>query len=216
MRWLMWRELVVITRSRAFWTAAAAYLAVLTAYALIWGTGIPIAGGGTPWEQFASVQMGTLIVLLPWIAARFSCTSRQEITGIALAMATKPSTLLLARAAALCLALFAVELSATPMVIVMRQITALSLMSTADGLVPIAAVAVVAACVATGTMLLFRNPLAGWLLATAVTALAGRAGAFTETAAPVWIVIAAAVAMFSARLADAQLIYLPEQDGLTA
>jgi hypothetical protein len=216
MRWLMWRELVVITRSRAFWTATAAYVAVLTAYALIWGTGIPIAGGGTPWEQFASVQKGTLIVLLPWIAARFSCTSRQEITAVAVAMATKPATLLRARAASLCLALLAVELSATPIVIVMRQITAMSLVNTVGGLVPIAAVAVVAACVSTGTMLLFRNPLTGWLLATAITALAGRAGAFTETAAPVWIATVAGVAMLSVRLADAQLMYLPEQDGLTA
>jgi hypothetical protein len=160
--------------------------------------------------------MGTLIVLLPWIAARFSCTTRQEITAATVAMATKPSTFLLARAASLCLALLVVELSATPIVIVMRQIAALSLMSTAVGLVPIAAVAVVAACVSTGTMLLFRNPLTGWLLATAITALAGRAGAFTETAAPIWIATAAAVAMLSARLADAHLTYLPEQDGLTA
>jgi hypothetical protein len=155
-------------------------------------------------------------VLLPWIASRFSSTTRPELTAVTVAMATRPSIFLLARTASLCLALLVVELCATPIVIVMHQIAALSMVSTIGGLVPLAALAVVAACVSTAAMLLCRNPLNGWLLATAMTALAGRAGALTEAAAPVWIAAVVGVVVWLARQADARLTYLPEPDGLTA
>ena len=80
MRWLIWRELIIIGRTPSFWVAAAVYVSVLTLFVLIWGDGVPIVGAGPVWDQFSAVQLSVLLALLPWTATRCVTTRRKRIS----------------------------------------------------------------------------------------------------------------------------------------
>jgi hypothetical protein len=151
-----------------------------------------------------------LVALLPWIAARFAAATRWDVTVQALGMATTPSRLLLARAAAIAVALFAVALSGAPIVIVMRQIASQPLLGAAYDLLPLLALCGLVSAVATVSMIVCEDVLAGWLLTTAIAGLAAGSGALSGGASPILILVVAGMAPFLLRQADSQLTYLAD------
>lgn len=208
---LIWRELVVVSRTAAFWIAAAAYVTVLTLFVTIWGDGLPIAGGGTDWEQFIAVQRTALMFVLPWTAVRCATTPPHALALLAMATARAPSSLLIAKSIALTAALSALALLAVPVMLPMQQIAALSLAPVAVDLLPVFGLAAFVAAVTTACTLLPFQPLAGWLIVTASTAAAGLLMPLTPAAVPMWLGVAVLAAAPTVVAADRKLMYLPEE-----
>ena len=205
---LVWREAIVVLRAVPFWIAAAAYVAVLAVFVMIWGDGVPVVGAGTQWEQFTRFQWVVLVAALPWTAARCTPRALDDLILFAFATAQRPSRLVLARSIALsvCLTMFA--LLALPVVIVMQRVAAIPLTDAAAGLVSSAALATFVAAVATAAGVLVRSRVAAWLAATACSVVV--AGAIPASSAALWLLAAVLVAAAMLLRADARLTYLPE------
>ena len=208
---LIWRELAVIWRTGSFWTAMAASVLAVALFVVIWGDGLPIANGGTNWEQFGSVQRTVLILVLPWIAARCAVTTRRDFVVLALATSSLPSRLLLARCVALLASLVAVALSTLPVTLLMQQIAAAPPLDLVEQLVPLGGLATFVAVVTTVCMVMITNPLPGWIAATAVTVAAAWLMPLTVATTPIWIAAALAAAAALLVAADAMFTYLPEE-----
>jgi len=212
MRWLIWRELIIIGRTPSFWLAAAVYVSVLTLFVVIWGDGLPIVGAGPVWDQFSSVQLSVLLALLPWTATRCVTTRRKrDLTVLAIVTASRPSALVLARCIALSAALLVLVLTALPIAIVMQQIAAIPLSAISRALLPLLGLSLFVAVAATGFMLAFANPLPAWVITSAVTFVASRTVALTPASTPVWIGIALGAALLLTVNADSRLAYQAEE-----
>jgi len=212
MRWLIWRELIIIGRTPSFWLAAAVYVSVLTLFVVIWGDGLPIVGAGPVWDQFSAVQLSVLLVLLPWTATRCVTTRRRrDLRVLAIVTASRPAELILARCIALGAALLVLVLTALPIAIVMQQIAAIPFSAIATALLPLLGLSLFVAVAATGFMLAFANPLPAWLITSAVTVVASRTVALTPASTPVWIGIALGAALLLTMNADSRLAYQAEE-----
>ena len=208
---LIWRELAVIWRTGAFWTATAVCVSILALFVVIWGDGVPIANGGSNWEQFGSIQKAVLVLVLPWIAARCAFTPRREFVALALATSSQPSRLLLARCIAQLVSLSAVALCSLPVTLLMQQIAGTPRLTVVDQLLPLGGLATFVAVVTTGCMVLFANPLRGWLAAAAITVAATWLTPLTLATMPIWVAAALAVAAALVMTVDAVFTYLPEE-----
>jgi hypothetical protein len=212
MRWLIWRELIIIGRMPSFWLAAAVYVSVLALFVVIWGDGVPIVGAGPVWDQFSAVQLSVLLALLPWTATRCVTTRRKrDLTVLAIVTASRPSALVLARCIALSAALFVLVLTALPIAIVMQQIAAIPFSAIGRALLPLLGLSLFVAVAATGFMLAFANPLPAWVITSAVTVVASRTVALTPASTPVWIGIALGAAVLLTVNADSRLAYRVEE-----
>lgn len=209
MRWLIWRELLIVTRTAAFWSALAFYLLVLTAYVLVWGDGIPVANADTPLRQFVFVQGVLLVAVLPWTALRCGTVRKSQLTLIASMTAMQPSRVVLARCLALVAVLFLLAMSALPLMIVMQQLTASPLTSLAGEVQILTVLSAFSAAAATAALLMFANRLHAWIAATAVALVAVKLVALNPL---VWLAFAIALGVFAVMTADRQLTYLPDAE----
>ena len=208
---LVWRELTVLFRTSAFWAAAGVYVSALTAFVVVWGDGVPIAGGGTNWEQFISVWNALLLIALPWVAVRCGSATAPEVALLSAVTACEPSRILLAKWVGLSGALAGFGLLALPVVLLMRSIAAVTPATAVAGLVPLMALAVfVAALTAASTMLPLR-PLHGWMIVAVMTLVAGWLIPLVPAALSVWLLIAVAIVASSAVSADRKLTYSSEE-----
>jgi hypothetical protein len=121
--WLVWRQLALITRTPAFWTATAVYVTLLSLFLLVWGDGVP-AMTGTLLDQFTTIQVAALGLILPWAAARVALESRRDLTTIAALACCSPAQLIVSQYVASMLALCVLVLCALPMMLVASQIAA--------------------------------------------------------------------------------------------
>jgi hypothetical protein len=209
MRWLIWRELLVVTRTAGFWQATAVYLLVLAAYVVTWGDGIPVVNAASPLQQFITVQGMLLLVVLPWTAARCGTTHRSDVTLIASLAAIKPSQVVLARCAALAGALFMLAASALPLMVVMQQLTASAFADVVSTFPALGALSVFTATLISAALLVFADPLRAWMAATAVTLAVGQAIALNV---PAWLAAGLLLGIVSTVTADRRLTYLHGDD----
>ena len=206
MRWLIWRELLVVTRTASFWVATAVYLLVLTAYVLTWGDGIPVVNAASPLQQFITVQSMLLLAVLPWTAARCGTVRKSDVTLIASLAAVKPSRVALARCVALVAALSMLAASALPLMVVMQQLTASTVAAVAYAIPGFVVVAIFAATTTSAALLVFADPLRAWIAAAAVALTAGQAIAQNV---PAWLAVSLLAGIVVTVTADRRLTYLP-------
>jgi hypothetical protein len=207
---LIWRQLVVVTRTPALWVSAALYVSALTAFVLIWGDGIPVVGAASNWQQFTMTERMFLAVLLPWTAARCSAASRRELTLLGLLAAQPPAAVVIATCAALAAMLFAVALAALPVLALMQQIAAVTTATVALDFAPLAALTVFIAAVTTATAVVLENPVRVWAVSGSVTLVALAVIPLEFRSAPIWLIAAVAAFASSLPAARARLTYLAE------
>lgn len=200
--WLTWRALAVITRTGAFWAAAAAYVVLLSLFLLVWGDGVP-AMDGSVLDQFAAVQMVALALVLPWVAFRTAMSSRSELALVAMLAKCSPAQVIAGNYLALSLGLVALTLCALPMMLIAAQVSAVEavgLSTFVPALVALSAAA--AACVAAATTT-GVNRTAGWAASTMllliVTALAGSGVMMAVLAIALTVPVAAGAAVNAGR-----------------
>ena len=208
---LIWRDLTVITRTPAFWVSAALYVAVLTAFVVVWGDGVPVVGAQSNWEQFTMAQRVLLAVLLPWTAARCSASSRRELVWLGAISGQRPWVLLLAKYAALAAALLALALSALPMIVLMQQIGAASTTTAALDMAPVAALALFVAGVTTAMTVVLEAPIRVWAVTGGVTLISAIFGPPAPRVALLWLAVFGTVAALCVLAMRSTLTYLPEE-----
>lgn len=162
------RAAAVIIRTRAFWVAAAVHAAVLTAFLLAWGDGMPSLDGSVL-QQTMLIQTMTLAVVLPWVAARCRSLSRPAVVRLAAVKAQPPSRLVIARAAGTAAALSGLALAGLPLVLIGLQISAAPFSAMMIPAAPIVAMIPFVAVLAVWRELLIANRMTGWLIITTLT-----------------------------------------------
>ena len=168
MRWLLWRELVVITRIRPLWIAMSVQALTLTALLLVWSDGVPVLAGAFL-TQFNTFHFVILLLLLPWVAARATIGDGRDVCMVATLSAYPPRAVVIARSLALTCVLVAVAVSALPFSVLALRISnadALDLARSSWRLLPL--VVFIATLTTTLTIAgLSRLPV--WLLVSVLT-----------------------------------------------
>lgn len=212
MAWLIWRDVTTILRTPAFWAAMAARVALLSAFLVVWATGVPVTQGGSVHEQFMSLDGVVLAGLLTWTAARCALPRQPHaIAALALTVASAPSRIVLARSAALCVTLAACAASGLPLYVLLRQIAALSWMDVASAFGSVLALAVLAASVTTAAAIVFERRIAVWLASAMTMVLAVVLAPPLGFVAVAVVVGAAALAWLAARAADTRARYASDR-----
>lgn len=208
---LIWRELVAITRTPAYWVSAAVYVVALAAFVVVWGDGIPVVGARSSWEQFAAAQRVFLAVLLPWIAVRCGWSSRHELALVGFVTAQSPAQSLLAKSIALTASLLGITLSALPVIALMQHIAAVEPLAIVSNAIPPAVIAAGVAVVTTAIGVMLDEPLRVWGLTTVLTlaVTVGRSSTIAGLFLFVGVGTAAALYLVATR---SRLIYLPETE----
>ncbi|MGE0593041.1 MAG: hypothetical protein AB7G23_07425 [Vicinamibacterales bacterium] len=116
------RELVLAATSPALPMAMAAQMAVLLAFLLVWGGGVPTMTGATVLDQLVVIHGVGLLIVMPWALARAVPLDSQESLGL-LALLTGRSTtgIVGARLVAMFLVLVAVALAGLPLLVIGQQ-----------------------------------------------------------------------------------------------
>jgi hypothetical protein len=205
MRWLLWRELTVMTRTRALWAAMCAQLAVLAAFLIIWGDGVPLMTGNL-FDQFATLQAALLLVMLPWIAARVVGDGRTVALVSAIA-ACPPRQVVAARYLALLLVLMAVAASALPLGILALRISLADVWRGLFEFPVLLSLCMLAATIATAAVVAGLSRFVAWMLGTAGTLLV--AGLTSPPQAPVVMLAALIIVGLAASSADRRGAYVP-------
>ncbi len=205
MRWLLWRELTVMTRTRALWAAMSVQLLVLAAFLVVWGDGVPMMTGNVS-EQFGTLQTGLLLVMLPWVAARVVGDGR-TVALVAAVGAFPPRRVVAARYLALLLVLLAVAASALPLKILSLRISGVDKWPGLFDLQIVAALCTLVAAIATVSVVTGLSRFTAWVLGTTATLLGAT---LVSPAHGPWVIVAALVmTALTARRADQRLTYLP-------
>ena len=206
---LIWRELVAITRTPAYWVSAVLYITALTGFVVVWGDGIPVVGARSSWEQFTMFQRVLLAIVFPWTAARCGTSSRRELTLIGFLSARSPSSVLLAQSAALAVSLLALALSSLPVMALMQQIAA-SPAAVALDMAPVAVLALLVAIVTITLTIAIEAPIRVWGVAGTLTLVAAVVGPPRPGTAP-FVLAAVVVAVWLCLSAlRSRLVYLPK------
>ena len=207
---LIWRELVAITRTPAYWVSAAVYIAALTAFVIVWGDGIPVVGARSSWEQFTMAQRVFLAMLLPWTAARCATSSRRELTLLGFMTARSSSSILFAQGVALAVALLALALSALPVMALMQQIAVVPLSVVVLDMAPAAVLALLVAAVTGAIAVALETPIRIWAVSGTLTLGAVIVGPPRPGMVP-FVLAVFVVAIWSCLSAlRSKLVYLPE------
>jgi hypothetical protein len=206
MRWLLWRELAVMTRTRALWTVMRLQQAVLAAFIVVWGDGAPTMTGSVA-EQFSSLHGGLLLFLLPWMAARLVGDGR-TMAMIAAMGACTPAQVVAAKFLALMLTLFAVAISVLPLKILAFRVSDVEVWRVVLDLPLIIALCAAAAALATVSVVTGLSRFTAWIVGTAAVLLG--VGVVAPPQAPVVLLTAALVMVgVGAIHANHRLAYLP-------
>jgi hypothetical protein len=162
------RAATAIIRKPAFWVAAAGHVAVLAAFLLVWGDGMPSLSG-TVLHQMMTVQAITLAVLLPWAAVRCRSLSRPAIVRLAKLKAQPPSRLVMARAGGIAAALTGLALAGLPMLLLALQVSAAPFSAMMIPAAPVVAMIPFVAVLATWCELLIACRITGWVVTAGLT-----------------------------------------------
>jgi hypothetical protein len=148
--------------------AAATEAAVLAAFLLAWGDGMPSLGG-TVLDQTLFIQVPLVAAILPWVAARCRPLSPPAVRRLAAVRATPPAPLLIVRAVTISVALAVVALAGLPMVLLAMQVSAAPFSAMIVPAALIAAMLPFIALLSTWTELLIPSRMAAWLVTTGLT-----------------------------------------------
>jgi hypothetical protein len=168
MPWLLWRELTVMTRTRAIWPAMIVQGLALTLLIVSWGDGVPVLSGSF-FEQFMTVHWGLLLVILPWVAARLVRRHPRDVVLVASTAATTVRAVVLAQWLALMLALMAITFSAAPFAMIAARVTNAASLDLSRSLLETLALCAFVAASTTTVMLSGANRLLVWSGATLIT-----------------------------------------------
>lgn len=206
------RELDTIARCRALGVAIVLHATLLIAFALAWGNGRGVSAGFH--DQAQAVEALMLSLLLPWTAARCMAAERgDDLVLLSAATGIRPSGIVLARAAAVVLALGVVVLSGLPVLVMAARISGAPASAAAIGETAHLALA----SVACGAVLVCRHRWSaratGWLVATIATALLAIACRLLSPLAAAALLTTCGVGAvwILAVRADTSLRYLAEQ-----
>jgi hypothetical protein len=170
MRPLVWRALLVAARMPAVWGAMAGQIVLLSLYVLLWGDGVPLVGARSVLEQFATAQWVFLGLALPWVAVRCGAAlARDDVAQTAALAAVAPSAVVTAGIVALAGLLVAISLVGLPFALLAQRISAAPATDLWRAQLPLYALGLCAAPIATACMLVVANRLFAWTLATALT-----------------------------------------------
>jgi hypothetical protein len=168
MRWLLWRELAVMTRTRALWLTMAVQVLLLAAVLVIWGDGIPVMTGSIA-HQLVAIHSTMLLGLLPWLGARCSSMAVGEMASVAALAAVPPRTVVLAQGAASAIVLLASVASTLPVHVIAMRMAASSVVLPVIAMGAIAALSVFVSAFVTTLIVFGVGRVATWVVATAVT-----------------------------------------------
>ena len=180
MRWLLWRELTLITRMRALWIAMALQLLVLLSVLVVWGDGVPVLAGSI-YAQFVTIHFTMLLALVPWLAARCSTGNAEDMAEVAAVAAVPLRDVVIARCMALAMVLILAVASSLPMHVVAWRIADLDASAVLPPLTVTLALCVFVPSFVTTIIVLGATRFSAWALAAALT--------------PVGVIVAASAAM---------------------
>lgn len=167
------REVTIGIRTPAFAVVLSLHAAMLAAFVVLWGGGVPLLPGENLYEQQRLVQAVALAGLLPWAAARCGAGYRgDDLVLLSALTAARPSRVVMVQAAALFILLAAVVAAGLPLMLLARQIAAVPMQTALADLLPALGLAAIAGGSSLAWTLRRSDPLAAWLGATASTILA--------------------------------------------
>lgn len=211
--WLVWRALVLAVRHEGFLIAAGVHLAMLTAFVLIWGDGVPVWRGETVLAQFVRLDTGLLVAILPWVAIRCSPDAGPNgLTHLAVATACRPSWIVGAGAAGTCGALLMLVSSGLPLFVLAQQISGQPASMVLRAFLPVTALAVVVAAIAGTASMFLSGRLSSWIAATVATIVVVSTTSTTVSGVTAMIAVAALVSIVMTASADRRLRYLTETE----
>lgn len=205
MRWLLWRELVVMTRTRSLWVAMCAQLLVLASLIVVWGDGVPVMTGNVS-EQFSAFHVGLLLIILPWVAARL-VGDGETVALVAAVGACAPRQVVVARFLALLVVLLGLTASALPLTILALRIAAVDVWRGALDMLPVVVQCTLAAAIATVSVVAGASRVVAWVLGT-VTAVFS-VTLVSPSQGPAVMFAALVMTGLIAMRADRRLEYLP-------
>jgi hypothetical protein len=205
MRWLLWREITVMTRTRGLWVAMCLQLLALAAFLLVWGDGVPMMTGNLA-DQFSTLHTALLLVILPWAAARV-VGDGTTVALVAAVGACVPRQVVASKYVALLTVLLALVTSALPFKILALRISNVEMWRGLLDLPAVAAVCMLVAAIAIASVVAGLSRFAAWVLGTCAMLLG--AAVVSPTQAPVVMLGALVVAGFVALRADQRLGLLP-------
>ena len=166
------RDVTIGMRTAAFAAALATHAALLAAFIVLWGGGVPTLPGANLYEQQRLVQTALLACLLPWAAARCGPGHRgDDMVLLSALAAARPSRIVRAQFAALFALLAAVGVSGLPLMLLAAQMAAVPLQTVLVDLLPVLGIAALAAAAAVVWTSGQADSLAAWLGATASSVL---------------------------------------------
>jgi hypothetical protein len=209
--WLAWRALLVSARTPALWAATIAHALLLALFLLVWGDGLPLVGARPVLEQFYTLQLAFLAVALPWAAVRAGAApTRNGVTELAALGAVTPASVVGAAIAATTAVLAGMALGGLPFALLAQRISAAPPADLWAGQFLVLSLAWCVTTVSTACMLVLRDRLFAWVVATAATAVVLTALPAGLPGALVLLGLGAIVATVLVTGANARLAYLSE------
>jgi hypothetical protein len=208
MRSLAARQLLLASRTPALAAACSFHAAAIGAFAIVWRNGMPSLPGDNVFEQQLLLQLWLLSALLPWAAARcLPARAADDVSATAAMAAVAPSRAAAAALLATFGILIVIALAGVAPVVLAQQISGVPFSQVLLGLVPLTALAAVAAPSSFLIALEGTGMLPTWIAAASITAsatwIAGRStGAWVTIA-----FLAIALAVAAMRRFDSTLLY---------
>ena len=173
-RALYWRDLVVIGRRRSMLAAVALYVGLLAAFLGAWSdvVRLPVLPGTNLYEQSRVIQWAIVAIILPWAICRFIAGERGERWSLAsFVTGLSPSRLFTLRL--LALGTFAGLLigSGLPLVLLAQQMSSVPAIVALADLGSLFLFSIAATVITMSIVLIVRDVIAGWLLATIAVVL---------------------------------------------
>lgn len=173
-RALYWRDLVVIGRRRSMLVAVALYVGLLSAFLGAWKDvgRVPLLPGSNLYEQFRVIQWVIVAIILPWAVCRFIAGERGERWSLA-SLVTGLSRSRLFTIRLLALGTFAGLLvgSGLPLILLAQQMSSVPATVALTDLGSLFLFSIAATVITMSIVLIVRDVVGGWLLATIVVLL---------------------------------------------
>ena len=164
MAWLIWRELVVATRTPAVWMALATNVSLLACLLLIWGDGVPVMTG-TPFDQFARIQWAAATLLFPWLVCRLA-GSRNELAVLAAFTGRSVSDVLVARVIAAAVVLQTAAMTTLPLAAVAALVTDVDPTRVVTLFTSLGLLSAIVVTISIAATLVISDRVGAWIVAT--------------------------------------------------
>jgi hypothetical protein len=199
MRWLLWRELTLMTRIRALWIVMAIQLTLLSGVLVVWGDGVPVLSGSV-YAQFVTIHFTMLLAIVPWLAARCSTGEAADMADVAAVAAVPLRAVVMARWLALATVLVLAVVSSLPMHVVAWRVAGLDASAAVSPLMVTVALCVFVPAFVTTVIVLGAKRFSAWAATAALTP----AGVTIAASAAMPLLVALAVLLVTAAIVQAE------------